>query len=179
MESATQVLMNEHRGIERMLAAMEREAPLLEAGDASVVGLFEQAVDFLRNFADGCHHYKEERLLFPMLVEHGAANEGGPVGVLLGEHVRGRAEIQAMEAAIQRHRIGDSTALADLAGAARRYVQLLREHIRKEDEVLFPAADRLLTPDEQTRLVSEFDRVELEVMGEGTHERYHRMLDAL
>ncbi len=59
MGSATQTLMDEHRGIERMLTAMEARLPQLDAGDGSVVPVFEQGVDFLRNFADRCHHHKE------------------------------------------------------------------------------------------------------------------------
>ncbi len=179
MPSATQVLMDEHRGIERMLAAMERDLPRLEAGDGSVVPLFEQGVDFLRNFADRCHHHKEELLLFPKLIERGVPNKGGPIGVMLGEHETGRAEIRAMDEAIRQYRAGDRSALADLAGAARRYTTLLRQHIAKEDQILFRMADQVLSPEEQAQLTADFDRVENDVMGPGTHERYHRMLDSL
>ena len=119
MASATQVLMDEHQGIERMLAAMEAQIPRLEAGDGGAVPLFEQGVDFLRNFADRCHHHKEELLLFPLLVERGVPSQGGPVGVMLAEHETGRAEIRAMDEAIRRYHAGDGAALADLAGASR------------------------------------------------------------
>lgn len=179
MASATEILMGEHRGIERMLAAMEAKLPRLDAGDGSVVPVFEQGVDFLRNFADRCHHHKEELLLFPKLVERGVPNQGGPIGVMLGEHEMGRAEIRAMDEAIQRYRAGDRAALAGLSGAAQRYITLLRQHILKEDQVLFRMADRVLSADEQAQLAADFDRVEEDVMGPGTHERYHRMLDSL
>ncbi len=98
---------------------------------------------------------------------------------MLGEHETGRAEIRAMDEALGRYRAGDSAALSDLAGAARRYIALLRQHIAKEDQVLFQMADRVLSPEEQVQLTADFDRVEQDVMGEGTHERYHRMLDSL
>ena len=179
MASATQVLMDEHRGIERMLAAMEAQAPRLEAGEGGPVTLFEQGVDFLRNFADRCHHHKEELLLFPLLVERGVPSRGGPIGVLLAEHEMGRAEIRAMDEAIRRYRAGEVSALDELAASARRYVALLRQHIRKEDEVLFRMADDVLSSDDQARLAADFDRVEQDVMGPGTHERYHKMLDSI
>ena len=81
MGSATQVLMDEHRGIELMLAALEREAPSLESGTGAAVELYETGVDCLRNFADRCHHYKEEQLLFPLLIDRGIPSAGGPIGV--------------------------------------------------------------------------------------------------
>ena len=179
MTNATEVLMSEHRGIERMLTALEREIPRLEAGDATPLPVFVQGVDFLRGFADRCHHHKEEQHLFPTLAAKGVPVEGGPIGVMLQEHDQGRAYIRAMGAAIERYQAGEQAALKDLAAAARGYTQLLRQHIWKEDNVLFPIANQALSADEQQTLSETFERVEVEVMGVGTHERYHRMLDSL
>lgn len=176
---ATEVLMDEHRGIERMLSAMERALPRLEAGDAAPVPVFVQGVDFLRHFADQCHHHKEEKVLFPLLAQKGVPVEGGPVGVMLHEHEQGRSYIRGMDEAIHRFQTGEASALKDLATAARGYIDLLRAHIQKEDNVLFQIANRLLTSEEQRNLIETFDRVEAEVMGPGTHERYHQMLDKL
>ncbi len=180
MAKATEVLMSEHRGIERMLAVLERGIPRLLAGDATPVPEFAQGVDFLRGFADRCHHHKEEQHLFPLLASKGLPVDGGPIGVMLHEHDEGRAYIRAMDEAIQRYQAGgDQQALRDLASAAGGYTRLLRAHIQKEDNVLFQLANQALTPAEQQELVETFDRVEVEVMGVGTHERYHRMLDTL
>lgn len=179
MTTPTEILMAEHRGIERMLTALEQSAPKLEAGDGSVVALYEQGVDFLRNFADSCHHHKEEKLLFPALAAKGVPVDGGPIGVMLDEHVRGRAFIRAMADSIAAYKSGDAAALKSLASAALGYSQLLRAHIYKEDNVLFQMAGQVLSSEEQTKMAEEFDRVESEVMGVGTHERYHAMLDSL
>ena len=162
-----------------MLAALERGIPRLEAGDTTPVPTFVQGVDFLRGFADHCHHHKEEQILFPALAERGVPVEGGPIGVMLSEHETGRGYIRAMAEAIERHDRGEPKALQDLAAAARGYTQLLRAHIQKEDQVLFQMANQALTAEEQQAMAEEFDRVEEEVMGVGTHERYHKMLDTL
>jgi hemerythrin-like domain-containing protein len=143
------------------------------------VPVFVQGVDFLRGFADRCHHHKEEQLLFPALAEKGVPTEGGPIAVMLHEHDQGRAHIRAMGAALERYQAGDRKAVQDLAAAATGYTQLLRAHIWKEDNVLFQMANQALSAEEQQALAAEFDRVELEVMGAGTHERYHQMLDSL
>jgi hemerythrin-like domain-containing protein len=62
---------------------------------------------------------------------------------------------------------------------SRGYVDLLRQHIAKEDGVLFRMADRVLRASDQRDLEQSFERIETEVMGPGTHERYHRLLDDL
>ncbi len=179
MGIATNVLKDEHRGIEKMLGAISKAVPALRAGDATSLPLFEQAIDFFRGFADACHHYKEEKVLFPALVAKGFSTEQGPVAVMLAEHEQGRAFIRAMADAVARQKSGDAKALGDLAYAAERYADLLTAHIQKEDNVLFTMADRALSEAEQTKAAEEFERAEAEVVGPGVHERYHRLLDTL
>jgi hemerythrin-like domain-containing protein len=54
---------------------------------------------------------------------------------------------------------------------------LLRDHIYKEDNILFKMADAAVSSGEQARLVKAFDHIEETVMGPGVHERYHAMID--
>jgi len=176
---ATEILMNEHRGIERMLRALERAADRLEGGDETRLQTFEEGVDFLRNFADRCHHTKEETELFPALERAGVPVEGGPIAVMLADHDQGRQHIRAMAEALEAYKKGDVAARAVLVSNARAYADLLRQHIWKEDNVLFAMADEVLPEPEQQRLVDSFDRIEAEEMGPGVHERYHQMLDQL
>ena len=176
---ASQVLKDEHRGIERMLSALEREAGQIESGEEVNPAFVEQAVDFLRNFADACHHHKEEKELFPALERAGVPVEGGPIGVMLADHVEGRKHIRSMADNLEAYRAGDASAAGRIAASARAYVELLRGHIWKEDNVLFRMADQMLPAAVQESLVANFDRIETEHMGPGVHERYHQMLDEL
>jgi hemerythrin-like domain-containing protein len=65
------------------------------------------------------------------------------------------------------------------ARAARRYVGLLRDHIEREDEVLFPIAEALLSLDDHETLAARYAAVERDVIGAGAHERLLRDLDRL
>ena len=177
--TATQELMTEHRAIERMLAVLDAAAGRLEAGERVRPEVFREAVEFVRNFADRCHHGKEEDNLFPRLEELGVPREGGPLGVMLFEHDEGRAYIGAIAGAVDAYERGDEAAAVTIASNARGYVALLRGHIQKEERVLFPMADQVLSADDQRTLAEGFERIETEVMGAGVHERYHQMLDDL
>ena len=177
--TVTEELTTEHRAIERMLAVLESAAGRLEAGERVRPDVFREALDFVRNFADRCHHGKEEENLFPRLEELGVPREGGPLGVMLSEHDEGRAFIGAIAAAVDAYEGGDESAAHTIAGSARGYVELLHGHILKEERVLFPMADQVLSADDQRSLEESFERIETEVMGPGVHERYHRMLDEL
>ena len=175
----TQILSSEHRVIEVVLACLEKmtnnalEAKKLDGEAASM------AVEFIRNFADKCHHGKEETHLFTLLVDKGMPKEGGPVGVMLQEHELGRAFVKGMSEAIAGATGGDDDQLSAFVSNARGYVNLLKSHIQKEDNVLFPMADRFLTGDDQEKLLADFHTVEHDHMGEGTHDKYLSIAKAL
>lgn len=175
-ETATEVLKAEHRVIEKALDALER---LVRAPANSALDPWAKVIDFLRNFADKCHHLKEERLLFPALEERGIPREGGPIGMMLAEHEEGRGYVRAMAAALESASANPVEALAVLKKEAGAYVRLLREHIVKEDEVLFEMADEILSAEEQKQLLRDFEEHELKEMGSGVHEKYLRIASEL
>jgi len=179
MTTATEVLRREHDAILLMLDAAEALAGRLKAGEPVEPRLLEGTLEFFRLFADQCHHGKEEDLLFPKLVEKGMQREMGPIGVMLHEHEQGRALVRQMGQAAAEYQQGRPDAGAHWAHAARGYAMLLREHIAKENEILFVMAERMLTAEEQRALAVEFERVELEKMGAGTHERLHAQMNQL
>jgi hemerythrin-like domain-containing protein len=157
----TQILREEHEVILRALALLERLGRRLDAGEAVDRDALEWLGEFFATFADRCHHGKEEQHLFPALERHGVPREGGPLGVMLQEHEHGRALVRAMAE-------GDDRQTVE---AIEGYVALLRAHIDKENEVLFPLAEQLLPDAEQRGLVGAFEAVEEAVAGAGAHAR--------
>ncbi len=176
---ATDILMEEHRVIERVLTSLEKAAIPLDNGEAVRPAFFIDAADFIKGFADGCHHKKEEGVLFTALVDAGMPKQVGPVGVMLSEHDQGRGYTRGMRAAAERLQAGDAAARADVVMNALGYVDLLRQHIRKEDAVLFPMAAQVIPQGQQAGLVDRFETIEHEETGEGTHEKYLALADAL
>lgn len=175
----TEILKAEHRVIERVLGALEKGAQRLDAGQAIDPSFFVIASDFIKGFADGCHHSKEEGVLFPALQAAGIPSEGGPIGVMLYEHDLGRQFTAAMRAAAEKLQAGDAAARDDVVRAASAYASLLRQHIAKEDNILFMMADRVLGTGAQARIVEDFERVEKREAGEGAHERFHELAATL
>ncbi|MFH2055474.1 MAG: hemerythrin domain-containing protein [bacterium] len=179
MMKPTQILSGEHRIIEVLLDCLEEltgqalQSHKLDRQPAL------QIIDVIRNFADKCHHGKEETHLFAKLSDKGMPRESGPVGQMLREHEQGRAFVQTMASSMEAASQGNADALRQFVAGARGYVELLRAHIQKEDGVLFPLADRVLSEAEQETLSGAFARVEAEHMGAGTHEKYFAIAEAL
>lgn len=176
---ATHILKEEHEVIERVIAALESAVQKLQAGQDLPPTFFLETAQFVRGFADGCHHKKEEDVLFPAMVAHGMAVEGGPIGVMLAEHEQGRRAIRAMVAAAERWAEGDPAARAEVVRHALEYTALLRQHIEKENHILFPLAEDILPMETQARLVERFERLEHEETGEGIHEKYLALAERL
>nr|MBC7245564.1 hemerythrin domain-containing protein [Chloroflexota bacterium] len=176
---ATEQLMEEHRAIERTLNILEEVCQKLEAGKAVEAEHLERILEFIRVFADQCHHGKEEDLLFPAMEMAGIPREGGPIGVMLIEHTHGREYVKGMSGAVSRYKAGESKAASDFVTNARGYIVLLRQHINKEDNILYRMADMHLSAEKQRELLEQFAQVEHERIGPGKHEEFHKLLEYL
>ncbi|UCF18395.1 MAG: hemerythrin domain-containing protein [Gemmatimonadota bacterium] len=154
----TGMLRDEHQLILKVLDVLER---LVEKGDKGEWNLeaLKECVTFFRLFADACHHGKEEDLLFPELEARGMPRHEGPIAVMLFEHKQGRALVGEMAQALSAAHGGEAEPLVKLEGAARGYLQLLRGHIQKEDNVLFNMADFMVDRPGCQRLCEQYDVV--------------------
>jgi hemerythrin-like domain-containing protein len=148
----------EHDLIERGLTLLEKAVARIDAGQPLPEGFSEWAPRFFQQFADQCHHAKEEDVFFPVLKQRGIPEQGGPIGVMLHEHGLGRNCVGRMRGAIQAQPF-DSRAFAD---AARQYLPLLRQHIFKENNVLFRMAEQVMSEADDADVTGQFSQVEQE-----------------
>ena len=175
----TEELIAEHKAVLVALQILEKVEAGLAAGGANAPEHLNQLIDFFGGFVDRCHHAKEEDALFPELEKHGVKREGGPIGVMLAEHEAGRGLVREMSNGLARLRRGDQNASDGIQETAIEYRNLLSSHIHKENTVLFPMADRLLSEDIEDKVVARFEEIELNRVGPGKHEAYHDMLHRL
>jgi hemerythrin-like domain-containing protein len=170
----TTVLKSEHSTILRVIDVLQRLVDRAERGDGFEAAGLARCVEFFRFFADACHHAKEEDLLFPLLETRGIPREGGPIGVMLYEHSLARKFTQQMADALDAPQAENQ-----FHAAAHQYMELLRNHIFKEDNVLFQMADRVLSDDDQSTLCGRFCEVGCRGFGGKQREELIRLADEL
>lgn len=170
---ATAVLVEEHVIIERALDGGETAIASLRAGRDLPLGYVAWLIDFIRQFADGCHHHKEEDVLFPLLEARGVPRQGGPIGCMLHEHELGRELVRRMSAASQAQPF-DTGQFAD---ALEEYAALLRQHIYKENNVLFLLAERALTPVDDELAAQRYQEIEPQGSAAKCHHKYAAEVD--
>jgi len=146
--SAVSVLYGEHRIILRLLDCLDRMADRAAKAHAMPVLEARDVIAVLRGFADECHHAKEERILFPALER--LAPGFGPVQVMRQEHDLGRDHVRGMAIAV------DTVDVAGFVREAHAFSGLLRQHISKEDEVLFPMAQAMLSPEDDASILAAY-----------------------
>jgi len=174
MSKAMTDLMNDHEAI---LSALDVFSKILDKIQKEKSGNQDELmdfIDFLREFADKCHHGKEEGILFPAMIAAGVPDRGGPIGVMMTEHIQGRGYIHDMLEALE-----EPEDYAGFEKAGRAYIELLRMHIQKENNVLFPMADRVIEPQQLESIYKAFEEHEEKVIGHGRHEELHAMLNGL
>lgn len=175
MDTATKNLENDHEYILRLIAVME----IMVLTVSTDLKHIEMVVNLIKNYADGYHHAKEENLLFPLMVEKGFSLEQGPVSVMLHDHEQGRKYVKGMTDEIANFKGGDISALTELYEHMQGYIDLLRAHIGKENNVLFRMADKALTPEEQQTLLKRFKAIEEQDYANGRLGRFITDIEGL
>ena len=169
---AIEMLMEEHRLIERALDAMEAWVTTLGSGSESdYKAELARFVSFIREFGDAYHHSKEEDILFVAMVDHGFPREAGPIAVMLHEHDLGRSLVSTLDGLAQQTTTWSEEDRRTLAHTVGEFSALLRQHIQKEDQILYPMASTRLPEPVQAEMFRRFQILEEQQTSSGEHER--------
>lgn len=175
----TEDLMRDHQTIEVMLGIITKIVEKIKKNREPELEEIDRIIDFLKIFADKFHHGKEETIYFPELIEAGMSNKNSPVAVMLFEHEVGRGLIKSIASAVQSIRNGDKPAIDQLVEFMESYVELMENHIQKENNILFPMGDKLLPPLKRDLIYKHFKVVEENVIGQDIQKHYHELLRQL
>jgi hemerythrin-like domain-containing protein len=171
MNRAILTLRHEHESITLGLKILTRMDERVSAEQITDIQDLTTMTDFLKAFADTCHHGKEEGILFPAMKAQDLAQTEHPIQRMLDEHAESRQHLADMQAALH-----PEVNLIEFHEAARAYTALLLGHMEKENTLLFPMAERLLSDEKQTELAQAFDAYEDTIMCPGQHDALHASL---
>jgi len=176
--SGIEVLRIEHRAILRMLDVTRELAHLLEAGADVPPDMLDAVAEFMRVFGDE-HLRKEEEYLFPSLSKRGASLDGMAIESLQRDHDRSRLLLEKMSAAAAAYREHRPKADRNWGRFATEYAAVLRRHIGKDEEVVYPAAEQLLSAQQQHDLSESLRRRAEESLPAGGSQHFSAMAESL
>ena len=155
-------LMIEHRLIERMIAVISKETERLAGGGEPDPAFIDEAADFIRTYADRCHHGKEEDILFRALDKKELSSFDRLImEELVEDHRRGRENVARLTASKDRYIKGDKEEVALILEELRFFVDFYPKHIEREDRHFFMPSMAYLSPEEKDAMLDEeraFDR---------------------
>ncbi|MGE5111320.1 MAG: hemerythrin domain-containing protein [Acidobacteriaceae bacterium] len=178
MRKATEVLEREHKIIQKAVAVMARIVIQLEFRHPVSPDVLRSLLQLMREFSDQCHHGKEESYFFPYLESKGVPSTGCPLSALKGEHMKSRQLLDDLNSAAAAYIDHDEKGRLTLIQVLQSLVALYPAHIWKEDYMLFPMADKILSASDQEVLLRQFEKAE-EVLGTDAHGRFERLADEL
>lgn len=170
MKNPIQDLTDEHDGIIQMLLVMDKVTERINSDQMVPKEHLERITEFLKGFADKCHHGKEEDILFPEI----GSSHTKTVNELLGEHKTGRDLVRGISESLEKFDLGNPDAY-HIARNMQNYTELLMSHIKKEN-ILFGSIMQELPGKLQDEIEERFEKFEREVIGEGKHEEYHNWI---
>lgn len=175
MEKATDSLRKDHESVSLILDIMEAINIKIESGEKVDASDVKNVADFLTGFADNYHHKKEENFLFPALADAGMPTQGGPVGIMLQEHDISRSLTERIHESASNYD-NDGSGLEDFKTASKEYIFHLRQHVDKENNILFMMADAQLDQFAQADVIDGFDEFLSETFGQ---DKYNKLLETL
>ena len=166
-------LMIEHRLIEQMLNAIQRPLENAEKTRAIDPYFVDTAVDFIRVYADRTHHGKEEDIMFRDLRKKQLSNEDRLLmDELVEDHIFSRSTTKALVEANMRYRKGNEAALDEVVAYLKTLVEFYPKHIKKEDDIFFPASRTYFSDIEDQAMLNEFWEFDRKMI----HEKYKTMV---
>ncbi len=169
-------LMREHRLIERMIKLMKEELHKVSEANEVNPNFIEVAIDFLRTYADRCHHGKEEDILFKGLAKKKLSNEHDKImHELIEDHIYARKTVGSLLSAKESYVMGNIDSLKDLSKLLKELVELYPMHIEKEDKRFFYPCMEYFTKQEQEVMLQEFWDFDRKLI----HEKYEKVVDRI
>ena len=169
-------LMIEHRLIERMIVVIRHTLDMAEQTQSIDPYFVDQAVDFIRMYADRTHHGKEEDILFKDLRKKKLSDEDERItNELIAEHVFARQTTKSVVEANARYRTGDKAALAEISSRLKTLIEFYPKHIAKEDKIFFPASRAYFSLEEDQAMLAEFYDFDRKMI----HEKYKAQVESL
>lgn len=161
------VLMIEHRLIERVIPAMEREIGRIDSGGGPDQTWVDNLVRFMREYADKCHHGKEEDILFIELGKKEMTPKlNRTMEELVAEHKRGRAMVGQLKKLGEHYSHGDEAVSGNLANLMRTISTFYIRHIEREDKRFFIQSMNYLDEEERRRMLERFCRFDKNLFDE-------------
>lgn len=173
MAKIIDALRDEHRNIEKLLAVLEHELELFDHNQRPDYDILQSIIQYFEDYPQSCHHPKEE-MIFDQLRRRDprAAMAYGDVDA---EHETEAQRLRTFADAVNAVLADQEVLRENFHRAVHEFIKHQREHLKKEEALLFPAAARVLTSDDWEEIDARLSDRADPLFGGVAEERFHNL----
>lgn len=167
-------LMIEHRLIERMIKLLDLEFSNIKKTNEVNTSFIDNAIDFIKTYADRCHHGKEEDILFRDLKNKTLSPAHKRIlDELIQEHIYARETTKILLDAKNKYLNDDKDNISIISTQLNKLVEFYPKHIAKEDKNFFIPCMEYFSRKEQDDMLNEFWDFDKKLV----HEKYRKIVE--
>ena len=156
----TDNLIIEHREISELLNIMSIIADNIKSKDVFYPNDVEEIIDYLIIILDKSHQDKEDEVFYPELIMSGVPNDKAPLSIVNYEHTLAKHYLNEISSCVVNCKIGNDFSGDLLADSLTNYVIVIQNHIQREEEIVFPMANEVLSEEKQNEISQKFEDIE-------------------
>jgi len=172
----TEELMYEHKAIKLMLDIMNKISDSIKENKVFYTNDVEKIVNYLSVYVDKCHRSKEEVFFRALLLSKYPTES---IGMIINEHSMGKAYLNEITSCVVTCKLGSSFSCERISDCMINYVQLIQNHMQREENDFFALANKALSDEAQSEISKQFKLINDEFVGPDIHTRYDELLKSM
>jgi hemerythrin-like domain-containing protein len=146
MSNIIQILLEEHRNIDKLLLVLEHELEVFDRSEEPDYEILQAVIQYFQDYPESCHHPKEDMVFEKLKVRDPAA--ANRIGDVEAEHQVETKRLRRLVDAVEEILAGREFLRQTFHDVVRDFIEHQRQHMDKEERLLFPAAIQGLRPDD-------------------------------
>jgi len=173
----TENLINEHKKINELLDIMSKIALKIKSKDVFYPNDVEEVVKYLINIIENSHHGKEDDVFYPELISSGIPKETAPLSIINYEHIISVNYLKDISSCVVNCKIGNDFSGELLADSLTNYVIAIKNHIQREEEIVFPIANEVFSIEKQNEILQRFEVIEQKYISNSFNDQFDKLLN--
>jgi len=173
----TENLINEHKKINELLDIMSKIALKIKSKDVFYPNDVEEVVKYLINIIENSHHGKEDDVFYPELISSGIPKETAPLSIINYEHLISVNYLKDISSCVVNCKIGNDFSGELLADSLTNYVIAIKNHIQREEEIVFPIANEVFSIEKQNEILQRFEVIEQKYISNSFNDQFDELLN--
>ena len=173
----TENLINEHKKINELLDIMSKIALKIKSKDVFYPNDVEEVVKYLINIIENSHHGKEDDVFYPELISSGIPKETAPLSIINYEHLISVNYLKDISSCVENCKIGNDFSGELLADSLTNYVIAIKNHIQREEEIVFPIANEVFSIEKQNDILQRFEIIEQKYISNSFNDQFDKLLN--